>query len=439
MRALVAGIVAAGALASVARADGDPASDYLLSKQVFLTSESTSESPAERQLVNAVQAANRSGFSIRVAIISTDYDLGSITELWHRPRIYARFLGLELSGVYKQRLLVVMPNGYGFNWPGHHTTAAYRQLAKTPITANGGENGLLRAAQAAVGALAAAAGTNLTVAPHNSSSRLATSSRSANGLLIAAAALATILVALGIAVTVRWQLRRRRIVAAEVSLAGPRAMRIRLRWASATVALLVIAGVGAIVALSESRHAATAAGETVSSLPAQPQVTWPAGQRSAPQFLLHDQRGDGISLAAYRGRPVIVTFIDPLCRNFCPLAAQVLNHVVDQLPASQRPEILAVSVDVYANTRKDLLQDVHKWRLVPEWRWAVGSPAQLAAVWKRYEIGVSVITKRIAGTTIRYITHTEAAYIIDRTGHQRALFLWPFYPQDIEHALRQLT
>jgi cytochrome oxidase Cu insertion factor (SCO1/SenC/PrrC family) len=109
------------------------------------------------------------------------------------------------------------------------------------------------------------------------------------------------------------------------------------------------------------------------------------------------------------------------------------------MPAAQRPTILAVSVDVYANARANLLQDVGKWHLVPQWHWAVGSGSRLAAVWKRYSIGVSVTTKRIAGTTIKYILHTEAAYVIDATGHERALFLWPFYPQDVKRLLRTLA
>ena len=82
-----------------------------------------------------------------------------------------------------------------------------------------------------------------------------------------------------------------------------------------------------------------------------PALSWPAGQRPAPDFVLRDQADRPVSLGAYRGRPVIVTFIDPLCRNLCPLEAQVLNQIERQMPASQRPVILAVSVDVYANAR----------------------------------------------------------------------------------------
>ena len=91
-------IVATGAVAvPQALADGDPASDYLVDQQVFLTAQSTATTPAQRELVQEVAAANRAGYALRVAVIPTRYDLGSITVLWHKPSLYARFLGLELG------------------------------------------------------------------------------------------------------------------------------------------------------------------------------------------------------------------------------------------------------------------------------------------------------------------------------------------------------
>src|SRR5581483_11621187 len=145
-----------------------------------------------------------------------------------------------------------------------------------------------------------------------------------------------------------------------------------------------------------------------------------------PDFRLVDQSGRPVSVSAYRGRPLIVTFIDPLCRNFCPLEAKQLNALVRTLPAAQRPAIVAVSVNVFGNARANLLQDARKWRLVPEWRWGVGSEARLSAVWQRYHVAVLVTTKKIAGVTVHRIAHTEAAYVIDKSGYERALFLWPY-------------
>ncbi len=419
---------------SIARADGDPASDYLIANQVFLTSQSATVSPPERELMATVRAANRTGFAIRVAVISNEYDMGSITALWLKPTIYARFLGIELSLAYRQRLLVVMPNGFGFNWPGHSTASAYRLLSGV-VPAAGGD-ALAATAQGAVRRLAAAEGVKL-AAIRPGAAREPTRSASPDVPAIVGATLGG-LVALGLLAGLLMRARRRRPPAAG---RGPeegtrrRAIPVGLRWALPVVALLVA------VAVSVSLRAGRGGGSQISaaSLVTPPPVSWRAGERPAPDFVLRDQDGRPVSVAAYRGRPLIVTFIDPLCRNLCPLEAQVLDQAERELPAAQRPTILAVSVDVYADTRADMLQDEREWRLVPQWRWAVGRPAQLAAVWKRYEIGVKVVTVRIAGTTIHYITHTEGAYIIDATGHERALFLWPFYPQDVKHVLGRLA
>jgi cytochrome oxidase Cu insertion factor (SCO1/SenC/PrrC family) len=134
-----------------------------------------------------------------------------------------------------------------------------------------------------------------------------------------------------------------------------------------------------------------------------------------------------------------VTFIDPLCRNYCPLEAKQLNALVRSVPAASRPTIVAVSVNVYGNARRNLLEDVARWRLVPEWRWAVGAPKALARVWRRYGIGVLVTTKTVAGVTVHEVSHTEGAYLIDRRGYERALFLWPFRSADVLKTLTSLT
>jgi protein SCO1 len=222
---------------------------------------------------------------------------------------------------------------------------------------------------------------------------------------------------------------------------GSRPSSRRLRWLVWGAVVLVGVLVGSLLAvLQVSRRSATASGAGVGTVgPTSPPVSWAAARRRAPDFRLVDQAGRPVSLAAYRGRPVIVTFIDPLCRNFCPLEAKQLNELVRSLPARSRPGIVAVSVNVYGNARRNLLQDEARWRLVPEWRWAVGSGKQLAKVWRRYQVGVLVTTKRIAGVRVHEISHTEAAYVIDARGYERALFMWPFRAEDVLATLRRLA
>ena len=97
----------------VARADGDPASDYLITRQTFLPFTAKIPEAQVEGLNGIVKDANEKGYKVRVAIISKPFDLGAVPSLFRKPKTYARFLGQELAFVYKNRLLIVMPNGYG--------------------------------------------------------------------------------------------------------------------------------------------------------------------------------------------------------------------------------------------------------------------------------------------------------------------------------------
>jgi cytochrome oxidase Cu insertion factor (SCO1/SenC/PrrC family) len=203
------------------------------------------------------------------------------------------------------------------------------------------------------------------------------------------------------------------------------------------VAALLLTGAVAIVAFLLARSTSPSPQRSV-PVADEAGATWPAHTRPAPDFRLTDQDGRLVSISGFHGRPVIVTFIDPLCRTYCPLEGRRLNRVIQQFPAATRPVIVAVSVNVAGNDRANLRTVVRKWGLVPQWRWAVGSEAQLASVWKRYHVGVLVQKKTIAGVTVRDVVHTEAAYLVDADGYERALFLWPYTAEAVERALRPL-
>jgi hypothetical protein len=156
---VVAMLLVACVFAGTARTDGDPASDYLYGLKVFLPFDVKVPKERQREFMSFVETTNRSGFAIRVAIIGSSYDLGSVTSLWRQPRTYARFLGAELQFVYAKRLLIVMPNGFGMYWKGHAVDREYAVLSEVPI--GKGAAGLVDAAQTAVSKLAAASGVKL--------------------------------------------------------------------------------------------------------------------------------------------------------------------------------------------------------------------------------------------------------------------------------------
>ena len=112
--AVLASALVATLDAGAARADGDPASDYLIAQKIFFPYDAKIPQAEQRKLLAAIQSANTQGFTIRVALIWSDYDLGAVTVLWRKPRTYARFLGEEIRYFYKGRLLIVMPSGFGF-------------------------------------------------------------------------------------------------------------------------------------------------------------------------------------------------------------------------------------------------------------------------------------------------------------------------------------
>jgi len=72
--------LACGSFATAARADGDPASDVLATQSVFLPQDAGIPIAQQGQLTSLLWASSSSGYPIRVAIIATKSDLGSVTD-----------------------------------------------------------------------------------------------------------------------------------------------------------------------------------------------------------------------------------------------------------------------------------------------------------------------------------------------------------------------
>ncbi len=136
----------------------------------------------------------------------------------------------------------------------------------------------------------------------------------------------------------------------------------------------------------------------------------------APQFRLTDQSGRAVSLSAFRGRVVVLSFLDPVCTSDCPLIAQEMR-AADQLLGSDARHAEFVSVvanpvfnsvaDVDAFDRQEALTHLTNWR------YCTGTDAQLKRVWNSYSIQ-AVIEPGGA-----MIGHTELFYVIDPSGHIR--------------------
>jgi hypothetical protein len=142
--------------AAGARADGDPASDVLISENVFVPIELNIDRQTEL-LAALLSDSARAGFPIRVALIAAPDDLGTVTSLWRNPRAYSQYLGTELSLAYHGQVAVVMPNGI-YVWPGSVAPTHAEEVAASELPAPGSGPALVTGAVDAVESLAAAQG-----------------------------------------------------------------------------------------------------------------------------------------------------------------------------------------------------------------------------------------------------------------------------------------
>lgn len=158
------------------------------------------------------------------------------------------------------------------------------------------------------------------------------------------------------------------------------------------------------------------------------QAVWAEDRRPAPAFTLADQAGRTISLGDLRGRRVVLAFMDPLCKQECPLEGRALARAESQVAPAQRATLLIVSVNPLARPA-DAKAANRKWGIPAHW--LLGSRKQLARVWDAYDISV-IPTKGD-------IVHSTAIYVVDGRGFERAGFIAPFEPQFLADDLRTLA
>jgi hypothetical protein len=165
--ALVLAVLAAVALqpAAPARADGDPCSDYLLVGSLCPPNNPRPSQPQIDRTQKTIDAAKKAGYEIRVAVIGSTTDLGSVPVFFGRPQPYAKFLDAELQSAWTGKLLVVMAAGFGVREHTKPYLGGVKALKGLPPPANGTPDALMAAATVAVRKLAASEGVKVPVIP----------------------------------------------------------------------------------------------------------------------------------------------------------------------------------------------------------------------------------------------------------------------------------
>jgi cytochrome oxidase Cu insertion factor (SCO1/SenC/PrrC family) len=140
------------------------------------------------------------------------------------------------------------------------------------------------------------------------------------------------------------------------------------------------------------------------------------GDQQAPAIKLVNQFGQPMSLSQFRGKIVMLGFEDSQCTTVCPLTTQSMLQAKQLLGAAgSQVQLLGVDANPDATSVADVLAYSRAHGMVNQWDFLTGSPAQLKAVWKAYNIAVQIEQGQI--------DHTPALFVIDQQGREQKLYL----------------
>jgi protein SCO1/2 len=140
----------------------------------------------------------------------------------------------------------------------------------------------------------------------------------------------------------------------------------------------------------------------------------------APNFHLRDQFGHVVSLSEFRGRPVLITFVQSHCTGLCPVITDTIRRVLTELgPAGNQIGVVAISVDPEHDTAASARAYSRQHGMLTRWHYMLGSRKALAPLWRRYFVA-GESKNAPAG---QQAGHTAATYLVDARGHERVLFV----------------
>lgn len=157
-------------------------------------------------------------------------------------------------------------------------------------------------------------------------------------------------------------------------------------------------------------------------------AVWSPGSHPAPDFALTQWTGGEFHLSNLRGRVVLLTFMDSLCTTDCPVEAAELHLMQLHLGKRLSPVIVVVSTDPAGDTSANIRKFVSKYHLGAPFDWLTGSRAELATVWRDFDIEVTSAS-----------THSSAIYLIDRWGDEREGWGIPFPEGVFDRSVRALV
>ena len=198
----------------------------------------------------------------------------------------------------------------------------------------------------------------------------------------------------------------------------PERCRGRSRRPARTPAALAMAALAAAVALAGCAQQQAGSHESMSGLSGNPAVDPGSslGGVPAPDFRLQDQLGRTVSLSQFRGRAVLLAFVDSRCSTICPLTTTSMLQAVRLMGAAGRHvQLLGINANPDVTRVADVRDYSAAHGMMHAWDFLTGRLDQLTNVWKAYHVYVSAIKGNI--------DHEPAVYLIRPDGREQSIFL----------------
>jgi protein SCO1/2 len=204
---------------------------------------------------------------------------------------------------------------------------------------------------------------------------------------------------------------------------------LSLRIVLALVAIVVIAGAVALVAIGGNSTSQSAGGvRGVKSASYNGSLLSPA--KPTPPLSLRNYLGEVVNINQYRGKAVLLTFLYTNCPDVCPIITSNLRVAQNLMgPAvAAKSQVLAVSVDPRGDTAKAVAAFLARHEMTGRMKYLIGSAQELGATWKAWGVG----SERDAEQP-QLVNHTGLVYGISASGKITTLYPANFLPKEIAH------
>jgi protein SCO1 len=190
------------------------------------------------------------------------------------------------------------------------------------------------------------------------------------------------------------------------------------RWRTSALSLLALLSAGGIFF--------AACG---TSAPQAPSASMGVVQnRAVPDIALLDQSGQPTSLAAFKGKYVVLAPFLTLCQDECPLITGAfldLERDVRSAGLADKVVFVEVTVDPQRDTPARLA--AYAQRFGANWQLLTGTPENLALLWKFFGVSYQIVPEEQppkldwwTGTPLTYdVDHSDGYLLIDPQGHER--------------------